>query len=268
MKEAINATHPTDLAEPTVASPRTRYSSDDLGFDSPQAVPVDHRARRRISTSPSLSATHRTSKQWETSGYPASRSGSRKPPSRPHLGKRTSMTDDADLPGPKNPPRFTATFAELTYALRPTWSSLSWQASPPGWGVPRRGQRGCVPRRHRVAADGTMTVTLEDVLSNTDGQVIKPCIDCGQQGRRPQREAILVTVAGGRTVRLMSFTTDLAATESFLGMTALLSPQPSPGSSSGLCNGLHADDLLRGFRGNQLSGPLPRGGMHPPATAS
>lgn len=63
----------------------------------------------------------------------------------------------------------------------------------------------------------TMTVTLEDVLSNTDGQVIAVYrLRASRAGKvLDQREAILVTVAGGRITRLSEFYADPAATESF-----------------------------------------------------
>lgn len=68
-----------------------------------------------------------------------------------------------------------------------------------------------------AAADGTMTVTLEDVLSNTDGQVIAVYrLRASRAGKvLDKREAILVTVAGGRITRLSEFYADPAATESF-----------------------------------------------------
>lgn len=119
-----------------------------------------------------------------------------------------------------------------------------------------------------AAADGTMTVTLEDVLSNTDGQVIAVYrLRASRAGKvLDQREAILVTVAGGRITRLSEFYADPAATERHDGGLAFTSHRLA--ADLGL-HGPHADDHLRGFRGNQLSGPhRARGGMHPPATAS
>lgn len=80
MKEAINATIQRILRTDRGIT-ANQVLVDDLGFDSLKLFQL-----KTNSTSPSLSATHRTSKQWETS-TPASRSGSPKPPSRPHLGK-------------------------------------------------------------------------------------------------------------------------------------------------------------------------------------
>lgn len=81
MKEAINATIQRILRTDRGIT-ANQVLVDDLGFDSLKLFQL----MKTNSTSPSLSATHRTSKQWETS-TPASRSGSPKPPSRPHLGK-------------------------------------------------------------------------------------------------------------------------------------------------------------------------------------
>lgn len=121
-----------------------------------------------------------------------------------------------------------------------------------------------------AAADGTMTVTLEDVLSNTDGQVIAVYrLRASRAGKvLDQREAILVTVAGGRITRLASFTPTRRRPKASGHDGGLAFTSHRLAADLGL-HGPHADDLLRGFRGNQLSGPhRARGGMHPPATAS
>lgn len=104
-----------------------------------------------------------------------------------------------------------------------------------------------------AAADGTMTVTLEDVLSNTDGQVIAVYrLRASRAGKvLDQREA-----PTRRRPKASGHDGGLAFTSHRLA------------ADLGL-HGPHADDHLRGFRGNQLSGPhRARGGMHPPATAS
>lgn len=84
MKEAINATIQRILRTDRGIT-ANQVLVDDLGFDSLKLFQLITELEDEFDT-PSLSATHRTSKQWETS-TPASRSGSPKPPSRPHLGK-------------------------------------------------------------------------------------------------------------------------------------------------------------------------------------
>lgn len=135
------------------------------------------------------------------------------------LGERNSMTDDADLDLVR---RTFAAFArgdlaELTQCFAPDVEQFV-----PGKHALAGVFRGvdnvvaCLGDT-AAAADGTMTVTLEDVLSNTDGQVIAVYrLRASRAGKvLDQREAILVTVAGGRITRLSEFYADPAATESF-----------------------------------------------------
>lgn len=133
--------------------------------------------------------------------------------------ERNSMTDDADLDLVR---RTFAAFArgdlaELTQCFAPDVEQFV-----PGKHALAGVFRGvdnvvaCLGDT-AAAADGTMTVTLEDVLSNTDGQVIAVYrLRASRAGKvLDQREAILVTVAGGRITRLSEFYADPAATESF-----------------------------------------------------
>ncbi|CAM4404832.1 RNA polymerase sigma-70 factor [Mycobacterium basiliense] len=75
---------------------------------------------------------------------------------------------------------------------------------------------GCLSATVSATA-GTMEVTLEEVFSNADGQVI--AVDRSRGSRNDkfmdQRVAILFTIADGRISRFREFYADPAAMESF-----------------------------------------------------
>lgn len=115
-----------------------------------------------------------------------------------------------------------------------------------------------------AAADGTMTVTLEDVLSNTDGQVIavyrlRPA-GPGRSSTSARRSWLPSPVVGSPDLASFTPTRRRPKASGHDGGLAFTSHRLA--ADLGL-HGPHADDHLRGFRGNQLSGPHRARGMHP-----
>ncbi|CMD56986.1 ACP [Mycobacterium tuberculosis] len=216
MKEAINATIQRILRTDRGIT-ANQVLVDDLGFDSLKLfqliteledefdIAISFRDAQNIKT---VGDVYTSVAVW----FPRNRQAG-------PTWERNSMTDDADLDLVR---RTFAAFArgdlaELTQCFAPDVEQFV-----PGKHALAGVFRGvdnvvaCLGDT-AAAADGTMTVTLEDVLSNTDGQVIAVYrLRASRAGKvLDQREAILVTVAGGRITRLSEFYADPAATESF-----------------------------------------------------
>lgn len=215
MKEAINATIQRILRTDRGIT-ANQVLVDDLGFDSLKLFQLITELEDEFDIAISSRRT-----EHQNSGRRLHQRRGLVPRNRQAgpTWERNSMTDDADLDLVR---RTFAAFArgdlaELTQCFAPDVEQFV-----PGKHALAGVFRGvdnvvaCLGDT-AAAADGTMTVTLEDVLSNTDGQVIAVYrLRASRAGKvLDQREAILVTVAGGRITRLSEFYADPAATESF-----------------------------------------------------
>lgn len=216
MKEAINATIQRILRTDRGIT-ANQVLVDDLGFDSLKLFQLITELEDEFD----IAISFRDAQNIKTVGDVYTQRRGLVPRNRQAgpTWERNSMTDDADLDLVR---RTFAAFArgdlaELTQCFAPDVEQFV-----PGKHALAGVFRGvdnvvaCLGDT-AAAADGTMTVTLEDVLSNTDGQVIAVYrLRASRAGKvLDQREAILVTVAGGRITRLSEFYADPAATESF-----------------------------------------------------
>lgn len=216
MKEAINATIQRILRTDRGIT-ANQVLVDDLGFDSLKLFQLITELEDEFD----IAISFRDAQNIKTVGDVLHQRRGLVPRNRQAgpTWERNSMTDDADLDLVR---RTFAAFArgdlaELTQCFAPDVEQFV-----PGKHALAGVFRGvdnvvaCLGDT-AAAADGTMTVTLEDVLSNTDGQVIAVYrLRASRAGKvLDQREAILVTVAGGRITRLSEFYADPAATESF-----------------------------------------------------